>query len=65
MSKRGKRVRPQQQAAGNGFMNFDERGERWRAWAEGHNRSAEADGSSTFIRRSWFGRLLGATANKK
>lgn len=63
MSKRGKRVRPQ--AAGNGFVNFDERGERWRAWAEGHNRSAEADGSSTFIRRSWFGRLLAAVPNKK
>ena len=62
MSKRGKRVRPQ--AAGHGFVNFDERGERWRAWAEGHNRSAEADGSSTFIRRSWFGRLLGAIPKK-
>jgi hypothetical protein len=45
-------------------VNFDERGERWRAWAEGHNRSAEADGSSTFIRRSWFGRLLGAIPKK-
>jgi hypothetical protein len=62
MSKRSKRVRPP--TAGNGFVNFDARGERWRAWAEGHNRSAEADGSSTFIRRSWFGRLLGATPKK-
>ncbi|HSC08876.1 MAG TPA: hypothetical protein VLD59_18780 [Steroidobacteraceae bacterium] len=63
MSKRGKRVRPP--ASGNGFVNFDARGERWRAWAEGHNRSAEADGSSTFIRRSWIGRLLGAVPGKK
>jgi hypothetical protein len=63
MSKRGKRVRPQ--AAGNGFVNFDEHGERWRAWAEGHNRSAEADNNSTSIRRSWFGRLLAAIPNKK
>ena len=63
MSKRGKRVRPT--ASGNGFVNFDARGERWRAWAEGHNRSAEADGSSTFIRRSWIGRLLGAMPGKK
>ncbi len=63
MSKRGKRIRPKR--ADNGFVNFDQRGERWRAWAEGHNRSAEADGNSTVIRRSWFGRLLTAIPNKK
>lgn len=63
MSKRRTRVRPQ--AGEDRFVNFDQRSERWRAWAEGHNRSAEADGNSTFIRRSWFGRLLGALPNKK
>ena len=63
MSKSDKRAGPQ--TAGDRFVNFDERGERWRAWAEGHNRSDEADGNSTFIRRSWFGRLLGALPKKK
>ena len=56
-SKGGSRVRPN--AAGNALYNGDQRSERWHAWAEGHNRSAEFDGNSTAIRRSWFGRLLG------
>jgi hypothetical protein len=55
-SKGGSRVRPN--AAGNELFNGDERNERWHAWAEVHNRSAEFDGNSTAIRRSWLGRLL-------
>lgn len=63
MSKRDKRADPK--TADDRFVNFDQRGERWRAWAEGHNRSAEADSNSTFIKRSWFGRLLAAIPGKK
>lgn len=63
MSKRGKRADPKK--TDNALLNFDQRGERWRAWAEGHNRSAEADSNSTFIKRSWFGRLFSAAAGKK
>jgi hypothetical protein len=54
-NKGGSRVRPN--ASGNELFNADQR-DRWHSWAEGHNRSAEFDGDSTAIRRSWFGRLL-------
>jgi len=62
-SKSGSRVRPN--AAGNALFNSDQRDDRWHAWAEGHNRSAEFDGNSTAIRRSWLGRLLGKLPKPK
>jgi hypothetical protein len=43
-----------------GFFPTDRGSERWREWAADHNRSSEYDGNSTFVKRSWFGRLLGA-----
>ena len=55
-NKGGSRVRPN--AGGNALFDSDKRADRWHAWAEDHNRSAEFDGNSTAIRRSWFGRLL-------
>lgn len=55
-SKGGSRVRAN--ASGNDLYNPNQRSDRWHQWAEGHNRSAEFDGNSTAIRRSWFGRLL-------
>jgi hypothetical protein len=50
---------PRLQPHGMDFYLFgpDAGHERWREWACGHNRSAEYDGSSTIVRRSWFGRL--------
>lgn len=48
------RVRPH--AEDPGFFCADQGCERWRRWARGHDRSAEYDGSSTVIQRSWFGR---------
>lgn len=38
------------------FFGSDRGAERWRNWACGHNQSAEYDGSSTIMRRSWLGR---------
>lgn len=40
------------------FFGTDRGSERWREWAADHNRSADYDGNSTLVRRSWFGRLL-------
>ncbi len=61
MSKNGSRVRPQ--STDYPFYS-DRRGERWRAWAQGHNQSSEFDNNSTVVRRSWFGRLLGLLPKK-
>lgn len=47
------------------FFPTDRGSERWREWAADHNRSNEYDGNSTLVKRSWFGRLLGARFKSK
>lgn len=63
MGNGGSKIRPR--AAQPSFFGSDETSERWREWASGHNRSADYDGSSTQVKRTWFGRLMPATVKRK
>lgn len=55
MGNKEPRVRPH--SRNEGYFGTPEGCERWRSWARGHDRSAEYDGSSTVVQRSWYGRL--------
>jgi hypothetical protein len=62
MGSREPRVRPH--TTNDGYFGTSEGCERWRSWARGHDRSAEYDGSSTVIRRSWYGRVASPTRSR-
>ncbi len=63
MGNGGSRIRPRK--GEQSFFGADRVSERWREWASGHNRSADYDGSSTQVKRSWFGRLIAAPVKRK
>lgn len=63
MGNGGSRIRPKK--GDHSFIGSDRVSERWREWASGHNRSADYDGSSTQIKRSWFGRLMPKSDRRK
>jgi len=63
MGNGGSRNRPR--SGGQIFFGSNQVAERWREWASGHNRSADYDGSSTQVRRSWFGRLVPVQSKRK